>query len=306
MTIRIAIVGFGKIARDSHLPAIVADRRYTLAAVATRGGDPGVGVPWFPDIDAMIAALPGALDAVAICTPPGPRYAVAMRAIDAGLAVLLEKPPAATLGESVALRARAAAAGVPIHASWHARHAPGVEPARAALAAETVSALRITWHEDVDKWHPGQAWIWEAGSFGVFDPGINGLSIATRILPRPLLVRAAQFSTPAGKAAPIAARITFDTPEMFADFDWRVKGDDRWSIAVETASGRHIELHDGGHRLVIDKVERAVGTAGEYPGIYDHFAGLVAARTVDLDDEPLRVVADAFLLATQTIVDPVD
>jgi hypothetical protein len=43
--------------------------------------------------------------------------------------------------------------------------------------------VEIVWHEDVRKWHPGQQWIWEPGGFGVFDPGINALSIATRIFP---------------------------------------------------------------------------------------------------------------------------
>ncbi len=36
--------------------------------------------------------------------------------------------------------------------------------------------------EDVRRWHPGQDWIWEAGGFGVFDPGINALSILTEVL----------------------------------------------------------------------------------------------------------------------------
>ena len=43
--------------------------------------------------------------------------------------------------------------------------------------------LLVTWKEDVRHWHPGQQWIWEAGGFGVFDPGINALSIVTKIMP---------------------------------------------------------------------------------------------------------------------------
>ena len=49
--------------------------------------------------------------------------------------------------------------------------------------------MEILWHEDVHKWHPGQQWIWEPGGFGVFDPGINAFSIATKIFPGGLFVQ---------------------------------------------------------------------------------------------------------------------
>ncbi len=44
------------------------------------------------------------LDAVAICTPPQVRHAIARDAIEAGKHVLLEKPPTATLSELEDLR----------------------------------------------------------------------------------------------------------------------------------------------------------------------------------------------------------
>ena len=69
--------------------------------------------------------------------------------------------------------------------------------------------MEILWHEDVRKWHPGQQWIWEAGGFGVFDPGINAFSIATKIFPGTLLVSAAELSFPDGAETPIAAEIEF-------------------------------------------------------------------------------------------------
>ena len=40
-----------------------------------------------------------AVDAVALCTPPQVRYAIAVQALAAGLHVFLEKPPGATLSE---------------------------------------------------------------------------------------------------------------------------------------------------------------------------------------------------------------
>ena len=61
------------------------------------------------------------------------------------------------------------------------------------LAGKRIASMDIRWHEDVRKWHPGQEWIWAPGGFGVFDPGINALSIASRILPQRLFVRSAEL-----------------------------------------------------------------------------------------------------------------
>ena len=52
--IRLGLVGIGKIARDQHLPAIAADKRYTLVATASRHAQLD-GVPGHAEIGAMIA-----------------------------------------------------------------------------------------------------------------------------------------------------------------------------------------------------------------------------------------------------------
>ena len=48
------------------------------------------------------------LDAVSLCMPPEPRFAIARDALDAGLHVLMEKPPTPTVGELDAITAHAA------------------------------------------------------------------------------------------------------------------------------------------------------------------------------------------------------
>jgi len=67
--------------------------------------------------------------------------------------------------------------------------------------------VQVRWKEDVLRWHPGQQWIWEPGGFGVFDPGINALSIVTRILPRELVLREATLYVPSDVQTPIAAEL---------------------------------------------------------------------------------------------------
>ena len=72
MPIRIAIIGFGKIARDQHVPSIAADPRYELAAISTGSGDPGLGLPWFATATEMYEAMAGRRrSARPVPRPPG-------------------------------------------------------------------------------------------------------------------------------------------------------------------------------------------------------------------------------------------
>ena len=304
MAIRIAIIGFGKIARDQHVPSIAADPRFELVAVSTRSGDPGTGLPWFREPHQLFDQLRGKLDSVAISTPPIVRHAIARDALRAGLHVLLEKPPAATLGEIEHLERIANETGRTLYTGWHSQHAAGVPKAAEALRDETVAKLDISWLEDVRKWHPGQEWIWAAGGFGVFDPGINALSIATRILPEPLFVREAQLLVPGNKQAPIAASLTFAGTDMRAEMDWRFSEGEQWTIRVETDAGRVVELRDGGARLLIEGSEQELNERGEYPSIYERFARLIESGASEVDREPLRIVADAFLVGRRELIEP--
>ena len=181
--IRIAIVGVGKIVRDQHLPSVAKNPDFELVATASRHGTVE-GVKNYTTIEAMLDAEPS-IDAVSLCMPPQYRYEAAYKALVAGKHVFLEKPPGATLSEVADLEALANKQGASLFASWHSRYAPGVEAAKAFLAATTIKCVHVIWKEDVRHWHPNQEWIWQAGGLGVFDPGINALSIVTHILPPP-------------------------------------------------------------------------------------------------------------------------
>lgn len=303
--IRIAIVGVGKIARDQHLPSLAANADFELAGLVSRR-DAAVGVPEFTNLAQLIAETPD-LDAVSICTPPQGRHTIAREAIEAGLHVMLEKPPGATVSEVEYLVDAARDAGVALFASWHSREAAAVAPAKAWLADKAIRSVQVNWKEDVRRWHPGQAWIWEPGGLGVFDPGINAFSVVTRILPNPLTLGAAELFFPANRATPIAAVLdlsdTKGTP-IRADFDWRQTGPQTWDIIVDTVGGQ-LRLTEGGSRLEIGGEPANAGAGrGEYPGLYRRFVELVRQRAIDADLAPFRLVADSFMLGRRTIVEP--
>ena len=294
MTTKIALVGIGKIAVDQHVPAINASSNWDLAATVSRNGSVD-GVEAFTDIATMLSARPD-IEVVSLALPPVPRYAYAEAALKAGRHVMLEKPPGATLAEIHALQALAARQNLTLYATWHSRMAQAVAPAKAWLSGKTVISAHITWREDVRKWHPGQDWVFEPGGMGVFDPGINALSILTDILPAPVHLTGADLTFPANRQTPIAAALRF-SGGVTADFDWRQEGPQSWDIDVETESG-FLALRMGGNVLEIDGVEVAGESSimGEYPALYARMADLVRHRQSDVDLAPMVHVSDAMTL----------
>jgi predicted dehydrogenase len=193
--------------------------------------------------------------------------------------------------------------------TWHAQHHSTVEAAAQALAGQRIQSMEILWHEDVHKWHPGQQWIWEPGGFGVFDPGINAFSIATKIFPGELFVAAADLSFPENSQTPIAADITFSSPEadgpLTGSLDWRRTEGEEWTISVTTADGMNLRLENGGSRLSIDGAVQEDSGIGEYPDIYAKFVQLIDERKSLVDVAPFRLVADCLLIGGRRSVEAV-
>ena len=301
--IKLAIVGMGKIARDQHVPAIAANSAFELVGVASPHNRLE-GVPNFSSLDDMLDAIPS-IDAVSICTPPQVRYDITRLALARGKHVMIEKPPGATLSEVAALSEVADRHRVALFATWHSRAASGVEPAREWLAPRAIRIGHIHWKEDVRVWHPGQTWIWRAGGFGVFDPGINALSIITRILPYELVLKDAELFYPANCETPIAANLLFDAQgaSIRAEFDFLQTGPQTWDIDIDTDEGRLV-LARGGSAMYVNGNSIVVGSDREYSRLYAEFETLVRERRSNVDIAPLRLVADAFLTGRRVNVAP--
>ena len=102
---RIGLVGCGRIAERGYVPAFARAEGVQLAAVVDqqvercRAVAPGVAA--FADVAELIAS--GEVDGVVVATPVGAHVEVATEAAEAGLATLVEKPPARTASEAAGL-----------------------------------------------------------------------------------------------------------------------------------------------------------------------------------------------------------
>ena len=299
MAFKLGVIGLGKIAQDQHLPCIAKNRDFELAAVVSSRGAYR-DIPSFKTPEELFASGVK-LDAVSLCMPPAPRFDIARKALDAGLHLLLEKPPTPTMGELVALIDYAAAKDRVLFTTWHSQYNAAVDEAKRQLAGKTVTKLHVNWKEDVRHWHPGQEWIWEPGGFGVFDPAINAFSIVTKIMPAPIFVASSILEVPSNRATPIAAQISFKPSlggmaAMTAELDWRQTGEQSWNIDVETADGMKLALRKGGTELTINSKPVVAEPSREYEAIYAHFAELLKAGRSHIDVEPLHLVSDCFML----------
>ena len=300
----IALVGVGTSARDLHMPSIRRNADFHLAAGVSRNATID-GVDNFTGLEPLFEARPD-IRVLSLCMPPQARYGYAVQALRAGRHVLLEKPPGATLGEIETLVEAAKTHGCTLFALWHSRFAPAVELARRWLLQREIKSVRLAWKEDVHYWHPGQQWIWEAGGLGVFDPGINGLSILTDILPFPVHVAGARLQVPENCQTPIAADLVFAGPgdaSIEASFDFRETGQQSWDIEVVTGSGT-MKLSRGGCVMRVDGVVVKEAPDTEYDGIYARFSELLRSGGSNVDVAPLRIVADAFLMGERIPTDP--
>ena len=270
-TYEIAIVGIGKIAQDQHLPVIAKNARFKLAGLVSQRG---LGARRRAELQdaGRIAELRHArsrcgrdLHAAAM-----PAIAIAREAMDAGKHVMLEKPPAATIAGDADLDADAAKTRRVAYATWHSQYNAAVDEAKRLLAGQRLNATlrRVEGGRAALASRPGMDM--GAGGFGVFDPGINALSILTKMLPAPMFVKSAELIRP--KTATRRSRLwSFPQPRrgFGRGFDRRSSigartGPQSWNIDIETESGLKLALREGGSKLSVDGKQTVAAPMEEY------------------------------------------
>jgi predicted dehydrogenase len=125
---RIAVIGLGEAGYEMHLPALAQMKEVSVVGACdldearrTRAATK-FGIPVYADVESMLSAA--APDVVVIATPPDTHIDLCLRAIDAGLDIICEKPFVSTLDEADRVISAASAAGRRIALNHEFREMP--------------------------------------------------------------------------------------------------------------------------------------------------------------------------------------
>lgn len=302
--LRIALIGYGQIAKSQHFPVLKKSPDFELVAVIDPKVDHAINIPFFKDLTAFLSSGLDC-DCVAICTPPSSRFDLIMAATKNRLHVLLEKPPVSSLSELSAVRLQAAKEGITLFTAWHSRFAPCISSAISLLGNRRVFKIEISWQENHQKWHPGSRWLWKSGGFGAFDAGVNALSLLQSISDAPLIYREGEMEFENDAETPIRARLKLSAGTqhipVYAWFDMGVAEDvEIWKITWRLHDGTSIELSDGGASLsaggetITPSASDTENAHIEYSALYARFAALIARGVSE-------VVADPYFIATDCL-----
>ena len=191
---RWAIVGYGWAARDMMAPAILANGDVIVAvadpSAAARAEAGRRGIASFASLDTLLETAK--VDVVYVATPNAQHADAVARIAARGLAVLCEKPMAATLAEAESMAAAVATSGVLYGTAFDQRYHPAhlVMAERIATGAiGTPVAVRIVYACWLDpRWSPTGAddnWRTDhavAGGGAVIDLALHGLDLVQRLL----------------------------------------------------------------------------------------------------------------------------
>lgn len=167
MPIRAAVVGFGLAGRVFHAPLITADAAYSLDVIVT--GDPGRAAdarrrhPRAEVVATLDEALARQLDLVVVATPPKSHVPTALAALDAGCAVVVDKPLSVDVAGGRALIERADELGQLLTAFQNRRWDADFLTARRVLA-EGMLGEPFRFESRIERWKTSESRPWKAAA----------------------------------------------------------------------------------------------------------------------------------------------
>ena len=156
---RVALIGYGLAGEAFHAPLVHATRGLELAAVVTQDPTRRAGAAArYPHAQLFgspdeIWSEPGRFDLVVVAAPNRAHVELATRAVDAGLAVVVDKPLAITAADAVELRDAATARGVPVAVFQNRRWDGDFLTARQLIADGALGSVH-TFESRFDRWRP--------------------------------------------------------------------------------------------------------------------------------------------------------
>jgi UDP-N-acetylglucosamine 3-dehydrogenase len=139
--VRIAIIGLGSMGRN-HYRVAKKIPEAKIAALCDSMTSEEYPEPLFRDVDEMLAK--SKLDAAIICVPTFLHYEVALKCLDKGIPVLIEKPLASTAEQGRALLKKAETEGAKIVVGHVERFNPVVNALIAELEGKDLYSIQIT------------------------------------------------------------------------------------------------------------------------------------------------------------------
>jgi predicted dehydrogenase len=158
--IRIGIVGFGQVGRI-HLEALARCPDAEVVAVSRRRGRPeDLTIDWHADYRELLARPD--VDVVAVCTPSGEHAPQALAALEAGKAVVVEKPLALALADGERVVRTARERGLFLSVISQRRTEPACRYLKEALDAgrlgrPVLGEALVRWHRD-QRYYDSAAW----------------------------------------------------------------------------------------------------------------------------------------------------
>ncbi|MDP3714463.1 MAG: Gfo/Idh/MocA family oxidoreductase [Mycobacteriales bacterium] len=280
MTVRVAVVGCGTVARTGHLPSLRLGGDADVVAFASRSarsaelarnawGSGDATTDW------RAAVARPDVDAVHVCVPNVLHHEVALAALRAGKHVLVEKPLTTTLRDADELVALADREGLLLGQCFEGRISPGLQELRRRVPAiGEVERVEVSLgHAGPQSWSADSGWFRDPALSGggvLIDLGVHVLDALRWTLADLEEVVSAELTGPVEEVASLELRLVGGTPASVV-VSWQAP-EQQFSFRFTGARGT-LEV-DGG-RLLQDGAEVEVGQP-ELRGTAGAFARSVA------------------------------
>ena len=153
MSLRVGVIGWGDAGRIHARHLAVHGAR--LVGIVSRR-PPGADIPWFRSLEDILPEV----DAVTIATPNDLHAGMALKAVSAGKAVMVEKPLCITRDELRQLELELPSANVPIHLGYRLRFNNEIRRLRQPKEDRTVPCrVHCSYQLGIDRLAAGKSWI---------------------------------------------------------------------------------------------------------------------------------------------------
>ncbi|MDE0514144.1 MAG: Gfo/Idh/MocA family oxidoreductase [Gammaproteobacteria bacterium] len=153
MSLRVGVVGWGDAGRI-HARHLAVHGARVVGIVSRR--PPGTDIPWFRSLEDILPEV----DALTIATPNDLHAGMALKAVSAGKAVMVEKPLCITRDELRQLELELPSANVPIQLGYRLRFNNEIRRLRRPKEDRTVPRrVHCSYQLGIDRLAAGKSWI---------------------------------------------------------------------------------------------------------------------------------------------------